>query len=217
MAYGLVGSWMGASRAFGASCGISATFGCSLASQLGLIGLLVASKLEPIMTNTSHTNFRLFVATSTRENAGPFKDQLFAYAWALVTDSGKPIARDANPFGDGGKGDHTKGVFPAIRDGLKTVLAGASVAVITQLKHVRDHLNTPPSDRRRRGYLKSNKTPFADKAALIVLDDDLEGRSISISGRTPADEFETTLLGELQDWAHEKAKNSGLRPKDWNL
>ncbi|MBZ9942643.1 hypothetical protein LB533_16245 [Mesorhizobium sp. BR1-1-13] len=170
------------------------------------------------MTNIASRPLRLFVATSTLESPGPFKDdQQFAYAWALVDEAGKAIASDRNPFGDGGRGDHTKGVFPAIRSGLSFAAEGALVEVITGLKYVRDLLNSPSSERRLKGYRRSDKKPLADKAELIALDGGLEERGISISGRGPSGDDEEVLLAKLQTWAHEKARNSGLTPSDWNL
>lgn len=169
------------------------------------------------MTNATFSPIRLFVATSTRENAGPFKDAIYAYAWALVDENNRIVARDRNPFGDGGQGDHTKGFFPAIRSGLLPVEAGRNVEVVIELKYVRDLLNSPSSERRRRGYLKSDKKPLADREQLIALDDDLEARLISISARTPNGADEQGQIAKLQSWAHEKAFNSGLTPSDWNL
>lgn len=169
------------------------------------------------MTNIALPTLRLFVATSTRENAGPFKDALFAYAWALVDQNSKVLAGDSNPSGDGGKGDHTKGFFPAIRSGLSRVEPEGSVEVVVDLKYVRDLLNSPSSERRRKGYRRADKKPLADQTELIALDDDLDARRISISARAPNGCDELVRIAKLQSWAYEKALNSGLTPSDWNL
>lgn len=166
---------------------------------------------------TYNSKLKLFVATSTRQDHGFSRDSEFAFAWQLEDSEGLIIAKDSNPFGDGGPGYNTFGLFPAIRAGLSKSEDGSHVEVITVVKYAIDILNTPAETRRERFYLKADRKPLADKELLITIDDEVEKRAINLSGRRPCGTDEEAKIGHLQLWAHEKAKNGGVRPKEWNL
>lgn len=160
--------------------------------------------------------YKLYVATSTSGSAGPFGDQRFAFAWGLEDEDGKIVDRDSNPFGEGGKGDHTKGTFPAIRAGVSK-LNGVQVDVVTSQEYAANLLNQPANERRARGYRKSNGKALADRDELSNLDAELELRQIAMAGRSPTGLIEANRLNSLHDWAYQKAKFGDATPSDWGI
>jgi hypothetical protein len=141
------------------------------------------------------------------------------------------LGRDRTVINAGSSGNagveeyHPAILLDGAAEALEEVPEGSTVHVISDLTFFTDILNANRSERKARGYLRTNGKELAYRKQWEAIDAITEDRSLTVSAGPPPKDAApnsprwvlATRFGHTKDDASKAARNIGIPYKEWDL